>query len=113
MAASMVPIMLEILLLPLFVAMAIREGKRQAAERARRLEAYRASPESHLLNLNSSNPKRPATQGWAFSLPRPHCRVLCDECYYFQRWREPTHRVSLTNSTRGDADAVLHHRKAR
>ncbi len=51
MAASMVPIMLEILLLPLFVAMAIREGKRQAAERARRLEAYRASPESHLLHL--------------------------------------------------------------
>ena len=47
----MVPIMLEIFLLPIFIAMAIRKGKRQAAERARRIETYRASPESHLLHL--------------------------------------------------------------
>ncbi len=51
MFGSMVPILLEILLLPIFVAIAIREGRRRAAQRAHRIEAYRASPESHLLHL--------------------------------------------------------------
>jgi len=43
--------MLEILLLPIFIAMAIRGGKRRAAGRKRRIEEYRASPESHRLHL--------------------------------------------------------------
>jgi hypothetical protein len=48
----MVAVMLEIFLLPFVIALAIREGKRRSAERARRLDEYRASPASHLLRLN-------------------------------------------------------------
>jgi len=40
-----------IFFMPIFIAIAIRAGKQRAANRARRIEAYRASPESHLLNL--------------------------------------------------------------
>jgi hypothetical protein len=45
-------ILVEIVLLPFLVFFAIRGGKRRKAANARRLEEYRASPESHLLHLN-------------------------------------------------------------
>ncbi len=42
----------EIFAMPLFIAWAVRIGKLREAERGARMEAYRMSPESHLLKLN-------------------------------------------------------------
>jgi hypothetical protein len=39
------------ILIPLFAFVGIQFGKRRAQANARRIEDYRASPESHLLNL--------------------------------------------------------------
>jgi hypothetical protein len=51
MEGRMVAVILVICFMPIFIIMCVSAGKRLAAERARRIEAYRASPESHLLNL--------------------------------------------------------------
>jgi lipopolysaccharide biosynthesis regulator YciM len=39
-------------LIPIFVALGIVMGKSRAREKARRIAEYRASPESHILNLH-------------------------------------------------------------
>jgi hypothetical protein len=48
---QMVAVILMIFFIPIICLMGVIAGKRRAAQRARRLEAYRASPESHLLHL--------------------------------------------------------------
>jgi hypothetical protein len=45
-------ILVEIVLLAILIFFAIQGGKRRRAAKVRRLEEYRASPESHLLHLN-------------------------------------------------------------
>ncbi len=45
-------ILLEVIFIPVFCAMGIIIGLRRAEERKRRIAAYRASPESHILNLH-------------------------------------------------------------
>jgi hypothetical protein len=42
---------LFVILIPLFALVGIQVGKRRAQANARRIEEYRASPESHILNL--------------------------------------------------------------
>jgi hypothetical protein len=44
-------VLFVIILIPLFALVGIRVGKRRAHADARLIEEYRASPESHLLNL--------------------------------------------------------------
>jgi hypothetical protein len=41
----------EVFAIPLFVAWGVRIGKLRKIQHDQRIEAYRASPESHLLNL--------------------------------------------------------------
>ena len=41
----------EVFAIPLFTAWGVRIGKLRKIKRDQRIEAYRASPESHLLNL--------------------------------------------------------------
>jgi len=45
-------IILEIIFLPLTILMAAQFGKRQRIRRAEKMEAYRRSPESHILKLH-------------------------------------------------------------
>ena len=47
----MIVVILMIFFTPIICLMGVIAGKCRAAERARRIEAYRASPESHLLHL--------------------------------------------------------------
>jgi hypothetical protein len=44
-------VLLVIILIPLFAFLGIQVGKRRAQAHAHRIEEYRASSESHLLNL--------------------------------------------------------------
>jgi hypothetical protein len=44
-------ILCEVFAIPLFTAWGVRIGKLRKTQRAQQMEAYRASPESHLLNL--------------------------------------------------------------
>jgi hypothetical protein len=46
-------LLLEVIALPFVALIAIRIGKRRIAVNARRIEQYRASPWSHLLDLNN------------------------------------------------------------
>jgi hypothetical protein len=46
------PILFVIILIPIFAGVGIQIGKRRARANARRIEEYRASPQSHLLNLH-------------------------------------------------------------
>ena len=48
-------IVLEMVFLPALLVLMIQIGERQQARRVRRIEAYRQSPESHILHLNDWN----------------------------------------------------------
>jgi preprotein translocase subunit YajC len=48
----MVSVLMSLFFFVLMMFASIREGKRRAAVRARRIEAYRASPESHIVRLH-------------------------------------------------------------
>jgi hypothetical protein len=52
-AIGFTTIMCEVFAIPLFTAWAIRIGKLRKIQRDQRMEAYRASPDSHLLNLGN------------------------------------------------------------
>jgi len=45
-------VLMEVLLIPIACAIAVIIGRRRAQEKARRVAAYRASSESHILNLH-------------------------------------------------------------
>jgi hypothetical protein len=47
-------IMCEVVAIPLFTAWGVRIGKLRKTQRDQRMETYRASPESHLLNLGGA-----------------------------------------------------------
>jgi hypothetical protein len=48
----MTSVLVSLFFFVLMMIMGMREVKRRAAQRARRLEQYRASPESHIIRLH-------------------------------------------------------------